>query len=678
MQNFLIRPYAECELYRIFKIKKFHEDQWKAITKILAGERVLLIEKTGFGKSICYQFPAAIFPGMTIIFSPLIALMRDQVKYLKSININAECINGEQTFFENKEIIKKATNGKLKILYIAPERQESDEWIDATQKMNLSMIVVDEAHCISTWGHDFRPQFRRITNLVKMLPLGFPVLATTATATKKVEEDVAEQIGNNCSVIRGKLMRENLRLFVIKVNNEDEKMMWISENINKIKGSGIIYTGRRDDTEIYAKWLNFCNIKTASYSGRLEANSRKDIENALIDNEYKCVVSTNALGMGMDKPDIRFIIHTQVPQSPIHYYQEIGRAGRDGKIAYCILFYNQNEDDKLPLYFINNSKPQSIKYEKVIQTCKSGLYKESEMLIKTNIRKQELRIIKQDLIEQRIIREVKIENTKKLEYIYNAPIFNVEFHQNIKKLKLEEFTRMKDYINITMSRMKFLCEYLGDKESIEYKNCDNTTLKKVFASFSNAMKEKIKIFHDNDFPDLIIDIKHTKLINGIATSFYGKTIVGELIHKSKYEDAGDYPEILVKRTIQALNYKTNKPNFDIIIYIPSTKSGQLVKNFAKRISDETGIILCNVLYKTRETREQKQLVNSQLKKGNVKDAFAVNDPNAVKDKNILLIDDIFDSGNTIKEIGKMLTKLDAKTIFPLVIAKTVGGDLNDR
>ncbi|MEI6051020.1 MAG: RecQ family ATP-dependent DNA helicase, partial [Bacteroidota bacterium] len=337
------RQEAETVLQNVFKLSHFYDEQWITIEKILNGERVLLIEKTGFGKSLCFQFPAILNSGTTVIFSPLIALMRDQVKKLNSLGVSAKCINCEQTSEENSHIIEDAKAGKLKILYIAPERQENSEWIEATRLMNLSMVVVDEAHCISVWGHDFRPAFRRIINLVKLLPKGLPVLATTATATKKVEADIAQQMGDNLSIIRGNLMRDNFKLFVVKVTSEDEKLLWLGQNLNKIPGSGILYTGTRIDTWIYSKWFEYLKISSVGYNAGLDPESRIAVENGLMNNQWKCVISTNALGMGIDKPDIRFIIHTQMPQSPVHYYQEIGRAGRDGNPAYIILFYNPED-----------------------------------------------------------------------------------------------------------------------------------------------------------------------------------------------------------------------------------------------------------------------------------------------------------------------------------------------
>ncbi|MFQ5583459.1 MAG: DEAD/DEAH box helicase, partial [Calditrichia bacterium] len=200
------RTEAEQKLKETFRLERFFDDQWVTIEQLFAGKRILLIEKTGFGKSLCYQFPATQFPGTTVIFSPLIALMRDQINYLKSINVDCECINSEQTMEENSEILERALQGKLKMIYIAPERQENPEWLEAVRKMHLSMVVIDEAHCVSVWGHDFRPAFRRIINLVKLLPADFPVLATTATATPRVAEDIMHQMGDNVTQVRGQLM----------------------------------------------------------------------------------------------------------------------------------------------------------------------------------------------------------------------------------------------------------------------------------------------------------------------------------------------------------------------------------------------------------------------------------------------------------------------------------------
>ncbi len=260
MQKVVTKIEAEDKLQKIFGLPHFYDEQWRAIERILRGERILLIERTGFGKSLCYQFPASQFSGVTVVFSPLIALMRDQVRALCEIGIPAAYINSEQSPEDNQRTIQRALRGEIKILYIAPERQENDEWIRATRNIRLSMVVIDEAHTISTWGHDFRPSFRRIINLVQLLPKTLPVLATTATATRRVQQDIEEQIGGQLTTIRGSLARPNLCLQVIKVQSDDEKMIWLASHLNEFEGTGLIYTGTRVDTEIYAKWLRFAGI----------------------------------------------------------------------------------------------------------------------------------------------------------------------------------------------------------------------------------------------------------------------------------------------------------------------------------------------------------------------------------------------------------------------------------
>lgn len=668
------RQEAENILKRTFNIDRFYNKQWGTIEKILKGERVLLIEKTGFGKSLCFQFPAILFKGTTVIFSPLIALMRDQVKNLNSLGISAKCINSEQTPEENSQIISETKEGKLKILYIAPERQENSEWIEATRQMNLSMVVVDEAHCISVWGHDFRPSFRRILNLVNLLPKGMPVLATTATATKKVEADIAQQMGGNLTIIRGNLMRENFRLFVIKVNSEDEKLIWLGKNLSKLPGSGILYTGTRVDTEIYSKWFEYLKIPSIGYNAGLDPDSRIAIENGLMKNQWKCVISTNALGMGIDKPDIRFIIHTQIPQSPVHYYQEIGRAGRDVDPADIILFYNP-EDRDLPEAFIEGGRPAIPKYEKVIEAVKSELLGERELMRRTNLKQTQIRVIKADLVEQNIIREVTIGRSKKFEYISGAPKLNPKAFEELRALKTADLEKMIGYVETTGSRMKYLCDFLGDSDDRFFKNCDNTGLQKLKVTITPDWTEKLQAYRENYFPELKVETKGSNLVNGVAASYYGVSNVGAAIHRSKYENGGNFPDFLLRFTLKAFRKKFDQEKFDMILYIPPTKSGELVKNFAIKISQVLKFPISHNLRKQRQTSEQKVFENSYLKADNVRDAFIYNNSTEIEDKSILLIDDIFDSGATVKEIGRYLTNSGAKKIAPLVIAKTVGGDL---
>ncbi len=670
----MTRQEAEIILKQNFRLPRFYDRQWQPIERILKGEKVLLIEKTGFGKSLCFQFPATVFKGITVIFSPLIALMRDQVKKLTALGISAKCINSEQTPEENSQIIYEAKQGKLKILYIAPERQENNEWIEATREMNLSMIVVDEAHCISVWGHDFRPAFRRIINLVKLLPNGLPVLATTATATKKVEQYIAQHIGGNITILRGNLMRDNFKLFVVSVSSEDEKLIWLGKNLEKLPGSGILYTGTRVNTEIYSRWFEHLKISSIGYNAGLDTDSRIAIENGLMTNEWKCVISTNALGMGIDKPDIRFIVHTQMPQSPVHYYQEIGRAGRDGKPSYIILLYNA-EDRKLPEAFIEGGRPSIKKYEKVIGTIKQELLGEKDLMKKTNLKQTQIRVIKADLIEQGIVREVMINRSKKYEFVPNSQPLNTKSFEELRMAKTKDLYNMIQYAEITESRMKFLCDYLGDISNHTFTNCDNTGEKKIIVKITPEWKEKLKNFRENYFPELDVESKGSNIVNGVAGSYYGVSNVGAAIHRSKYEKGGDFPDFLLTLVLKAYRRKFGQGKFDLIVYIPPTSSGDLVKNFAFKVAQVLKFPISDNLRKKRQTQEQKIFENNYLKSDNVKDAFTFAVPEEINGKSILLIDDIFDSGATMKEAGRLLTNFGAIKIVPIVIAKAVGGDL---
>ncbi len=672
----------EKKLYKLFGIERFYDEQWDAIRRILNGERILMIQRTGFGKSLCYQYPATQFEGITVIFSPLIALMRDQVKALNNKGIPASFINSEQSPEENSATIQAALDGKIKILYIAPERQENQEWVDATRRMKLSMVVIDEAHTISVWGHDFRPSFRRIINLVKLLPQDLPVLATTATATNRVQNDIEKQIGGRLTTIRGSLSRSNFNLYVIKVHSEDEKLVWLAQHLNNIDGTGLVYTGTRVDTELYAKWLVYNGVNAINYNAGHDAETRKDIENGLMENRYKCVVSTNALGMGIDKPDIRFIIHTQIPASPIHYYQEIGRAGRDGKPTTIILFFNEYvgedgiyADYRLPKAFIDGARPSREKYIKAIGALKEEPLTVSGLMKATNLKQTQIRVIKADLIEQGIAREVVNGKSKTIEYQYGANELNTLAFEELRQAKLKDLDSMIGYIYTDKPRMQYLCEFLDDEATNSYSNCDNTNLPKQSVQMTEYWLNRIAEFHENYFPVLESGTKSGNMIDGVAASYYGVSNVGSAIHRSKYENGGDFPEFLLRLTLKAFYKKFGDKKFDIVLFVPPTNSGDLVKNFAIKFASSIKVPISFDLIKTKQIDAQKVFQNSFLKQENVKDAFTYNNTIDLQGKRIIVLDDIYDSGATLKEIGKLLTAMGAELIVPITIAKTVGGDM---
>jgi ATP-dependent DNA helicase RecQ len=671
----MTRQQAEIQLQKLFGFKQFHDLQWQVIENLLSGRRVLFIEKTGFGKSLCFQFPATQLQGVTIVFSPLIALMRDQVRSMQEKGIRAAAINSNQEDHENAALIAQAQKNQLDILYIAPERMENATWITAAREMKIAMVVIDEAHCISMWGQSFRPNYRRIVNLVRLLPKNFPVLATTATATPRVQADIIEQVGSDLIPIRGQLLRSNIKLFVVIVASEDEKFFWLAEYLPKLKKTGIVYTGTQANTDIFSNWLQFLKFNSAAYSGRLDAESRMRVESDFINNKYDCVVSTNALGMGIDKPDIRFIIHTQIPQSPIHYYQEVGRSGRDGQEAFAILLYNPTEDQELPRSFIDGSKPSVSKYEKVIAVTKKSLLGRNEIIKATNLKQTQVSVILADLIDQKIINEQISGKSKKYFFNPDAPALDLSAFETLRNAQNQELDRMLEYTGITSCRMQYLCNYLGDEKQTACGICDNDTKQNLNIVSSEVLIQKLQEFRETFFPVLEVETQRSNIINGVAASYYGVSNVGAALRHSKYEGGGDFPDWLLRLTLKAYRKYYGDPKIDLIVYVPPTESGDLVKNFAEKISSVLKIPISHKLVKTAETSPQKVFQSGISKKDNVLGKFAYQTPAEIAGKNILLIDDIFDSGYTIKEIGQYLTNIGATSIAPLVIARTVGGDI---
>lgn len=681
------RDDAEKILKSSFGLDHFHDEQWKAISRLLNGNhRILMVERTGFGKSLCYQFPAILFSGVTIVFSPLIALMRDQVNGLMQKGIASGCINSGQTDEENASVLQRAEAGELKILYITPERQENREWMQSviSGRIRISMVVIDEAHTVSVWGHDFRPAFRKIINLVRKIGTNTPVLATTATATPLVQEDIRKQLGGTVEVIRGNLVRENFRLYVIETYSEEEKMIWLKNNLSSLHGTGIIYAGTRTQSELYATWLSYNGIPCTWYNARLDSESRKDIEKGLMENRWKCIISTNALGMGIDKPDIRFIIHLQVPVSPIHYYQEIGRAGRDGKTTYAILLYNSSRtedgmenDMRLPLAFINGAKPDRGKYNSVVETIRASEEPlgEREIMLMCNLKQTEFRTIKEDLIEQDIIREADYGKSRKFEPVSLDKEIDFSGFDVLRKKKLSDLNSMIEYVHTKRPRMNFLCEFLGDHNSAVARNCDNTDLEKLHVIVTKNDTDAITEFRETYFPEKTIRIDKNTSFNVVAASYYGVSAVGRAIHRSKYENGGDFPDFLISLTIKAFHKRLSGKKYDLILFVPPTVSGDLVKNFAIRVGKSLNIPVSDSVRKARDTGEQKYFRNSVGKNANVRDAFRVEMTTDIKGKRILLLDDIIDSGSTLKETARLIYNKGAADISALVIAQTVGNDI---
>jgi ATP-dependent DNA helicase RecQ len=329
-------------LNEYYGYKDFRKSQKAVIDSILCGKDTLAVMPTGGGKSICYQIPALLFDGITIVISPLISLMKDQVDNIKDLGISAEYINSTLSFNKIQEIIEKLNEDKIKLLYLAPERLESLEFCEFMKKLNISQIAVDEAHCVSQWGHDFRTSYRYIGNFIKSLSKRPIVSAFTATATEEVRKDIVKLIElNKPEVFISGFDRENLKIQVLKIPS---RLKYVLNYINENKDqSGIIYVSTRKEADNIYENLLENNISAARYHAGLPDAERKQNQEDFVYDRVSVMVATNAFGMGIDKSNVRFVIHYNMPKNIEGYYQEIGRAGRDGEKSECILLFSAQD-----------------------------------------------------------------------------------------------------------------------------------------------------------------------------------------------------------------------------------------------------------------------------------------------------------------------------------------------
>ena len=362
-------------LEKYFGYNSFREGQSEIISNILRGRDSLCIMPTGGGKSICYQIPALIFNGITLVISPLISLMKDQVDSINDIGIKAEYINSTQSLDEIKEILKRCYDGEVKLLYIAPERLESEYFNKMLRKLWISQVAVDEAHCVSMWGHDFRKSYRYIAPFIKSLNVRPVVTAFTATATTEVRKDILNLLELiNPYAYLGSFNRENLSICVHK---EEDKAEFVKDYIrNHEEVSGIVYCATRKEVDALYYYLKERGIEVVKYHGGLKDDEKNYYQEEFLKDNFNVMIATNAFGMGIDKSNVRYIIHFTLCKNLENYYQEIGRAGRDGEKTECHLLYNR-EDIRTLEYLIyttvgNTRKEIEIKkLQSMVDFCES-------------------------------------------------------------------------------------------------------------------------------------------------------------------------------------------------------------------------------------------------------------------------------------------------------------------
>src|SRR5882757_984427 len=465
---------------------RLREDQWTAIRALVAERRrALVVQRTGWGKSAVYFIATALLrargAGPTVIVSPLLALMRNQVEAAKGAGIRARTINSANTT-EWDALYAEVAAGEADVLLVSPERLNNPSFRDQVLpelSRTAGLVVIDEAHCISDWGHDFRPDYRRLRTLLEDLPTGIPVLATTATANARVTADVAEQLGpaGQTLVLRGPLDRDSLRLAVVTLPTAHQRLAWLAARLGELPGSGIVYALTVAAAQETAAFLREQGLTVVSYTGRDEPEERARAEEDLLANRVKALVATSALGMGFDKPDLGFVVHLGAPQSPVAYYQQIGRAGRAVQRAEVILLPGR-EDRDIWAYFASLAFPPEPLVRATLAALgeasgpgSSGVLSSGALETQVDLSRSRLEMMLKVLDVDGAVRKVSggwVATGQPWAY-------DAERYATVAAERGREQQAMLDYLRTPGCRMEYLRQQLDDPAAQPCGRCDNCT-----------------------------------------------------------------------------------------------------------------------------------------------------------------------------------------------------------
>ncbi len=668
----------------------FRDDQEQAIQHVVEGRgRLLVVQKTGWGKSSVYFIATKLLReegmGPAILISPLLALMRNQIAAAERMGVRAVTINSENR--DDWQVVEAAlARNEVDILLISPERLANEHFrteVLAPIAARISLLVVDEAHCISDWGHDFRPHYRFIERILRTMPANLRVLATTATANNRVLDDLQMVLGPNLTVSRGGLGRPSLLLQTMRIPSQVGRMAWLATHLPSMAGSGIIYTLTVRDAVQIAGWLQSRGIQAEAYSGET-GERRVELENALLENQVKALVATTALGMGFDKPDLAFVIHYQTPGSVVAYYQQVGRAGRALNAAHGVLLSGA-EETNITDFFIESAFPSREEVAGVLaalQGAPDGL-SIPQLLPLVNARRGRIDKALQLMALESPAPIVK-EGSK---WRLTAANLTEAFWQRADRLtglRRAEQQQMQEYVALGAGHMEFLVGAL-DGEVSEHQSPDVAPLPATFdegiarEALTYLRRTSLPLEPRRQWPGG--GLPQMNVSGNIAEAFRaqpGRVLCiwndagwGSLVRQGKSRD-GHFADQLVEACAAMVRSWAPQPSPVWVTCIPSRRHPELVQDFARRLAVALNLPFHPVLEKTDDRPAQKDMANSSQQARNVDGALAVR--GQVPTGPVLLVDDMVDSKWTLTVAAYLLTSNGSGPVYPLALASTANSD----
>jgi ATP-dependent DNA helicase RecQ len=607
--------------------------------------------------------------------------MRNQLEMAQRVGVNARTLNSENPQ-EWPEVEEQVRQGSIDLLLVSPERLNNPDFRENLLPIlvrTTGLVVVDEAHCISDWGHDFRPDYRRIARVLDRLPSTVPVLCTTATANQRVIDDILLQLGEDLVVFRGTLERDSLRLSVVALPDPAKRLAWLANAIPGMPGSGIVYCLTVRDTKMVAGWLRQCGIEARAYSGETEPSHRVEVEEALASNRLKAVVATSALGMGYDKPDLGFVIHYQSPGSPIAYYQQVGRAGRNLAEAEGVLLVG-SEDRDIQDYFIRTAFPPQAQAESVVALLERTAAPMTlrEVLAHVNIRQTRLEAMLKVLEVEGAVERPSPGRWRRTFGVWSYDVDRVE---RVTAARRQEQTAMRRYAETSSCLMAFLRRELDDPHANPCGRCGPCTGR--HANVSLADEEIAQAREWLRSSPLVIEPRkqwmadvvgqstiprEVRLQEGRSLSSYDDGGWGHLVRDAKYA-GGTFSEELVAAAGRLIRQWSPQPSPEWVTSVPSVRHPRLVLDFAERLAGGLGLPFHNVVTRVRGNAPQKEMENSPQQLRNVYGAFSV--PSELPAGPVLLVDDIHDSRWTLTVVGVALRTSGSGPVYPFTLAQAV-------